>query len=66
MDLLKSNKEINDKQKKEPINLNEFAQMDEEGNLIVPKYPNEKKPEDQENLKVNINNNEDDNDNSTA
>lgn len=46
MDLLKSNKEINDKQKKEPINLNAFAQMDEEGNLIIPEDPNEKKSED--------------------
>lgn len=40
MELLKSNKEINDKQKKDPLDLNSFAQMDEEGNLIIPEDPN--------------------------
>lgn len=40
MQLLLSNKEINDSQKKEPLDLNSFAQMDEEGNLIIPEDPN--------------------------
>ena len=54
-------KRINDKQKKEPINLNAFAQMDEEGNLTIPEDPTKKDPEDknEENPKDNINLNKD-------
>ena len=39
MELLKSNKEINDSQKEEPLNLNAFTQVDEKGNVIMPKMP---------------------------
>lgn len=39
MELLKSNKEINDNQKEEPLNLNAFTQVDEKGNVIMPKMP---------------------------
>ena len=65
MELLKSNKEINDKQKKDPINVNEFAQMDEEGNLIVPEDPTEQNSDEDsdENSEEDINqpNNKNDN-----
>lgn len=59
MDLLKSNKEINDKNKKEPINLNAFAEMNEQGELIIPEEPEENNSE--ENINQNENNNENDN-----
>ena len=41
-DLLKSNKSINDEQKKTVLDVNSFAAMDEDGNLIVPEDPNNK------------------------
>lgn len=53
MELLVSNKEINDKQKREPLDINSFTQVDEQGNLIVPKDPEED----------NINKNQDNDDN---
>lgn len=41
MELLKSNKAINDEQKEEPLNLNAFATVDEAGNMIMPKLPDQ-------------------------
>ena len=41
MQLLKSNKAINEEQKKEPLNLNAFASVDKDGNMIIPKMPTE-------------------------
>ena len=41
MRMLQTNKDINDQQKKDPLDLNSFTQVDEEGNLIVPKEPNQ-------------------------
>ena len=38
--LLQSNKDVNDSQKKEPLNMNDLTQVDEKGNLIIPKDPN--------------------------
>ncbi len=55
MELLKSNKEINDKQKEAPLDLNSFAQMDENGNLTIPKDPNQNNS-NQDNQNNNFNN----------
>ena len=50
MELLRSNKDINDKQKKDPIDINAFAQVNEEtGELIIPEDPNEN-PKENTNL----------------
>lgn len=38
--MLQANKEINDQQKKDPLDLNSFTQVDEEGNLIVNEQEN--------------------------
>lgn len=41
MSLFSANKEINEKNKEEPLNLNAFASVDEKGNMILPKMPEE-------------------------
>lgn len=56
MQLLKSNKAINDEQKEEPLNLNAFATVDDEGNLILPKDPNANEDQgNQDQTKQNFN-----------
>ncbi len=57
MNLLKSNKNINDEQKEEPLNLNAFASVDEEGNMIMPKLSEEddKKNIEKEQIDSNLN-----------
>lgn len=39
MQLFSANKEINEKNKEEPLNLNAFTSVDEKGNMILPKMP---------------------------
>lgn len=52
MELLSSNKEINDKQKGQPLNLSEFAQSEEDPEDLE---------EEAEDININENNNDDDN-----
>lgn len=62
MELFKSNKAINEEQKKEPLNLNAFASVDEKGNMIIPKMPQDQ----QNNQDQNINNDNNQNDNNIS